>query len=332
MSTERTFSRRTLIGTGAGVAAAAAISAKAPAIFGSHQAKASGTAARAVGGPNILPPDRIGIQLYSVRDQVANVGFAQVLSTLAQIGYKNVEFAGYTQGTTPEVTVATLRQLLDANGLKAIGSHVSPSSDASMQQILDDAQVLGLPQVGISFVVPTSGTTVAGWQTLADSYNHYGQLAAARGIGFYLHNHFQEWSPCSDNPSKRGEDVLLSECDPSYVFFELDIYWAYVGQAVFGSQAPFTFDPLLDYALPHRDRYKLWHVKDGKRNQASPTGYDIIECGQGHINFESFFCTVGQIATHQYIHENDNAANHLRGSLASSQVSYLWMRYGLQGC
>jgi sugar phosphate isomerase/epimerase len=327
MNMQRTFSRRTLIGSGAGVAATA-VAARAPAAFASLESTDT------FGGPGLLPADRIGLQLYSVRDQVSSVGFAAVLAAVAEMGYKNVEFAGYTQGTTPEITVAQLRQLLDANGLKAIGSHLSitPMSDAEMQQALDDAQVLGIPQIGVSFVVPTSGTTVSGWQTLADTYNHYGQLAAARGIGFYLHNHFQEWSQCSDNPMMRGEDVLLAECDPRYVFFEMDIYWAYVGQYMFGSQAPFTFDPLLDYALPKRDRYKLWHVKDGKKNQTSPEGYDIIECGQGNIDFEHFFCTVGQIDTHQFIHENDNGANHLRGSLASAQVSYIWMRHGLQGC
>src|SRR5689334_14666750 len=45
----------------------------------------------------LLPADRIGIQLYSVRDQIDAIGFARVFETLARIGYKQVEFAGYTQ-------------------------------------------------------------------------------------------------------------------------------------------------------------------------------------------------------------------------------------------
>jgi sugar phosphate isomerase/epimerase len=334
MTTRRTLSRRGLIGAGAGAAAAAALGTRAPAVLGSPHSHQTRSEPDAFAGPALLPDDRIGIQLYTVRDQVSNTGFAAVFAALADIGYKHVEFAGYTQGTTPEITVQHLRQLLDANGLTAIGSHLSltPMNDAEMQQAIADAQVLGIPQIGVSLVVPTSGTTVSGWQTIADTMNHYGQLAAQQGLGFYLHNHFQEWSQCTDNPLQRGEDVLLTECDPRYVFFELDIYWAYVGQYLFGSQAPLTFDPLMDYALPHRDRYRIWHVKDGKRNQTSPQGYDIIECGQGSIDFEHFFCTVGQIDTHYFVHENDNGANHLRGSLASSQVSYLWMRHGLQGC
>jgi sugar phosphate isomerase/epimerase len=334
VTTQRTFSRRKFVGAGAGAAAAAALGAKASAVLGAGVEKQAGAEADAYGGPGLLPANRIGLQLYSVRDQVSALGFAPVLQTLAQIGYKQVEFAGYTQGTTPEITVQQLRQLLDANGLAAVGSHVSPSNDASMNQILDDAEVLGLPQVGISFVIPTSGTTVAGWQTLADSYNHYGQLAAARGIGFYLHNHFQEWSQCTDNPLQRGEDVLLLECDPRYVFFELDIYWAYVGQSMFGRGAT-PFDPLLDYALPHRDRYRLWHVKDGLPNQAGvyPDPLDnMCDAGEGIIDFETFFCTVGQIDTHTYLWERDNASSHPQGALVSAEWSYVYMRHGLVSC
>jgi sugar phosphate isomerase/epimerase len=330
MSAGRTFSRRKLLGAGAGAAAATALGTRAPALFAS---RASGSAAESFGGPGLLPLDRIGLQLYSVRDQVSSIGFAPVLQALAAIGYKKVEFAGYTQGTG-SITVQQLRALLDANGLTAAGSHVSPSSDSSMQQIISDAQVLGIPQVGISFVIPTSGTTVAGWQALADSYNHYGQLAKARGIGFYLHNHFQEWSQCTDDPTRRGEDVLLAECDPDLVFFELDIYWAYVGQSMFGRGAD-PFDPLLDYALPLRDRYKLWHVKDGQPNQAGvyPDPLDnMCDAGEGIIDFEHFFCTVGQIDTHTYLWERDNASSHPQGSLVSAEWSYGYMRYGLVAC
>lgn len=49
--------------------------------------------------------------------------------------------------------------------------------------MLDDAQTIGIPQVGISLEVPT-GTTTSAWQSLADQWNHLGSLAAARGIKF----------------------------------------------------------------------------------------------------------------------------------------------------
>jgi sugar phosphate isomerase/epimerase len=335
MSEQRTLSRRGFIGAGAGLAAAAALGTAARPALGT---RGSSTAKAPAGDPPLLPADRIGIQLYSVRDQVSSIGFAKLFTALAKLGYKQVEFAGYTQGTTPEITTTQIRKLMDANGLTGIGSHLSltPSSDAEMEQALDDAQILGLPQIGVSLVVPPN-TTVSGWQQAAATFNHYGSLAAKRGLRFYLHNHFQEWALTTDDPTRRGEDILLAETDPALVWFEMDIYWAYVGQ--FQSGQLVKFDPLLDYAVPYRNRYLIFHVKDGKKDSSG--GYadafdDIVDVGEGNIDFATFFSTLfhqatGEQTRHWYVQERDNANTHARGSLAASQCSYLYMRYGIVG-
>ena len=55
-------------------------------------------------------------------------GFAQVLERLAEIGYHGIEFAGYTQSTAilgRQITPAEIRQILDDNGLIAVGGHGS---------------------------------------------------------------------------------------------------------------------------------------------------------------------------------------------------------------
>jgi sugar phosphate isomerase/epimerase len=338
MSEQHTLTRRALIGAGAGFAAAAALGGGTATAVTRRTSSTAASSDPFAGSP-MLPSGRIGVQLYSVRDAVSSVGFAKVFQTLAELGYKQVEFAGYTQGTTPEITVPQIRKLMDGYGLKGIGSHISltPSDDAAMEQALDDAQILGLPQIGISLVVPPN-TTVSGWQQAAANFNHLGSLAARRGMKFYLHNHFQEWAPTTDNPLKRGEDILLAETDPSLVWFELDIYWAYVGQWQSG-QGPLAFDPLLDYAVKYRNRYLLFHFKDGKKDASG--GYtdafdDIVDAGEGNIDFHTFFATLfrqasGEKDRHWYIWERDNASSHPRGPLAAAQCSYLYMRYGLVG-
>ena len=282
-------------------------------------------AAAPAAGCSLLPPERIGLQLYSLRTAIAEQGFAPGLETVAEIGFKQVEFAGYTQGTSPEITLEELRGLLDANGLVAAGSHVSPGDDASMQKILDDAEVLGIPRVGISLLAPSGAPTQSGWQAAAAQYNRYGELAAERGIGFYLHNHFQEWLPVPDAPSKRGMDVLLEETDPRLVSFQFDIFWAYVGAAQSGG----GFDPLADYAIPHRRRIEVFHVKDGIPERA-----EISDVGEGEIDFQAFFATLfaqsrGEERKHLYLWERDNAADHPRGPLAAARSSFVNMRHGL---
>ena len=117
----------------------------------------------------------------------------------------------------------------------------------------------------------------------------------------------------------------------------MDIYWAYVGQWQSG-QGPLAFDPLLDYAVPYRDRYRLFHVKDGKKDASG--GYadaldDIVDAGEGNIDFQTFFTTLfeqagGEVGRHWYLWERDNASSHPRGALAAAQISYLYLRYGLR--
>lgn len=318
MQQGRGISRRALFGAGAGVAAGAALGLRAGGATG------EAAAAGAVAKQSLLPPERIGLQLYSVRDAVAEQGFAKVLETLAEIGFKRVEFAGYTQGTGP-ITTKELRALLDANGLIAAGSHVSPGNDESMKAILDDAAVLGIPDVGISLVVPEGPLTTSSWQTVAEDFNRYGELARQRGVGFYWHNHFEEWFPVVDAPGKRGMDILLESTDPKLVHWECDIFWAYVGRAQSGE----NFDPLLDYVIPQRDRIKLFHVKDGRPREAQFT-----DVGEGEIDFQALFTTLfsqapGLRERFVYLWERDNAGDHPRGPLAAARSSFVNMRYGL---
>ena len=319
MHQDHGLSRRALLGAGAGLAAGAALGT-------GRAAAATGPAAAAAPAKrSLLPPDRIGVMLYSLRDDIAEHGFARVLETVAEIGYKQVELAGYTQGSSPEITVRELRALLDANGLVAAGSHVSPSDDASLAQILDDAEVLGIPQVGLSLLAPSGAPTVAGWTAAAEQYNRWGEIASRRGIGFYLHNHFQEFLPTADDPGRRGYDVLLAATDPRFVSFQLDVFWAYAGREQSGG----AFDPLTDYAIPHRDRFPLLHVKDGLPERAQFT-----DAGEGRIDFQAFFTALfaaapGEDRRHLYLWERDNAGEHPRGGLAAARSSFVNLRHGL---
>jgi sugar phosphate isomerase/epimerase len=320
------LSRRRFLGASGGAVAAAALAPAAAMAKGA--ALAAPSAARA-GTSGLLPREHIGIQLFTVRDQVSSQGFAKVFERLSSIGFKEVEFAGFTQGTGP-ITTKQIRRLMDDNGLRGIGAHTSINQN-NANQVLDDAQTLGLPYVGIAFAIPVHGVTVDGWKQLAEDYNRVGALTAARGIRWYLHIHGPEYAPTADNPTTRGMDVLLAETDPALVFFQMDIFWAYFGQSYFGSTPVLPFEPL-DYVKAQPARFPLFHVKDGKKNRAG--GYhnaEITDVGQGHIDFQAFFCALNRWR-HRYIMERDNASDHSHGSMGSALCSYLYMRYGLVNC
>src|SRR5579863_9563102 len=62
--------------------------------------------------------DKVGLQLYTVRDLMKS-DFDGTIARVAQIGYKEVEFAGYFGRTGAQVRAAC-----DNNGLNPISTHV----------------------------------------------------------------------------------------------------------------------------------------------------------------------------------------------------------------
>ncbi|MFI8533191.1 sugar phosphate isomerase/epimerase family protein [Streptomyces aquilus] len=309
------LSRRGMLGVAAGATAAALLgAAAAPATAASSTASA--TAGR---GRPVLPPGRLGIQLYSLRDKVSTLGFAPVFAELEKYGYDEVEFAGYTQGSAGPLTLAQLRRLARDHGLNPIGSHVGYYSDdpnaytfaQNLTKVLDDAQALGLKHIGTASGPFRYGSTVDAWKRAAEEFNTYGAAAKARGMKFYQHNHSEEFSFATDNPKVRLYDVLLAETDPDLVFLEMDIFWAYSGQFRFSKRpdgSPAPFEPL-DYVLRQPHRYPLFHVKDGVSDPADTYGYRMTDVGDGDIDYQRFISAVtrlrGERLAHHWQAEHD---------------------------
>ncbi|MFD3514618.1 sugar phosphate isomerase/epimerase family protein [Streptomyces sp. NPDC058657] len=278
-----------------GLAAAPATAAEAPAVTARGKGR----------GRPVLPPGRLGIQLYSLRDKVSTLGFAKVFAELQRHGYDEVEFAGYSQGSAGPLTLPQLRRLTRDHGLRGIGSHVGYYDDnnpnaytfaQNLTKVLDDAQALGLPHIGTASGPWRYGATVDGWKRCAEEFNKYGEAARKRGMKFYQHNHAEEFSFATDSPGTRLYDVLLAETDPDLVFLEMDIYWAYVAQFRFSKRAdgtPAPFDPLR-YVLRQPHRYPLFHVKDGEHDTATRDGYRMTDVGDGDIDYRRFISAVSR--------------------------------------
>ncbi|QMU98642.1 sugar phosphate isomerase/epimerase [Microbacterium esteraromaticum] len=292
------MSRRTMLKALAASSVAVSLGGAA---FGASAATAAPPAHAADGkGARLVPKSRIGIQLFTVRDKVASVGFRAVFEELAEIGFSDVEFAGYTQGNVGPITIAEIRRLLDDNGLRATGSHVN-LTPANIDQQIEIAHQLGTQFLGQGGPI-TRTNTVSGWTTAAQTWNEMGAKAAASGIRLYAHNHAGEFGFTSDDPTRRVYDLLWDEFDPALVAFEMDVFWAHVGQHLSPGFSP------IDYVLRDPDRFPLLHLKDGKLNPESGNGYDIIEFGAGDIDYQSFLAPLRNRGQRWGMYEQDNAA------------------------
>ncbi|MEU4097376.1 sugar phosphate isomerase/epimerase [Streptomyces sp. NPDC026673] len=326
----RKLSRRGMLGVAAGAGAAALLGLAAPTAAAQSKGHGKGH------GRPVLPPGRLGIQLYSLRDKVSTLGFAPVFAELERYGYDEIEYAGYTQGSAGAITLAQLRRLARDHGLRAIGSHVGYYNDGdpgaytfaqNLTKVLDDAEALGLKHIGTASGPWRYGSTVDGWKRCAEEFNEFGAAARARGMKFYQHNHAEEFSFATDRPNVRLYDVLLAETDPDLVYLEMDIYWAYAGQFRFSKRAdgtPAPFDPLR-YVLKQPDRYPLFHVKDGERDETVRDGYRMVDVGDGDIDYQRFISAVtrtrGGRLDHHWQTEHDVPADSF--SFARRSSAYL---------
>ena len=193
-------------------------------------------------GRPVLPPGRLGIQLYSLRDKVSTLGFAAVFAELEKYGYDEVEFAGYTQGSAGPITLAQLRRLARDHGLNPIGSHVGYYSDdpnaytfaQNLTKVLDDAQALGLKHIGTASGPFRYGSTVDAWKRAAEEFNTYGAAARARGMKFYQHNHSDEFSFATDNPRSGSTTYCSPRPTPTWCSWR----WTSSGRTRASSASP----------------------------------------------------------------------------------------------
>ena len=269
-------------------------------------AKAAGgmsTAAGAMSTAGGANANMIGIQMYTVRDQLT-ANFEGTVEKIAQIGYRNLEFAGYYNRTPEQV-----RALLDRVGAVSRSSHIGAPllrQDAAGQ--IKAAKTIGQEYITLpSFNFGKEG--LAGWRKAVAEFNQWGAMCRDAGLKLAYHNHNFEFASLEGTT---GYDVLVKEVDPKLVDFELDLYWAR-----FADQ-----DPLALFAK-YPGRFAMWHVKD---MAITGTQKGMTPVGKGTIDFKSIFAHARQSGMKYFFVEHDTAAQYPGGSLASAQASYEYLR------
>lgn len=255
--------------------------------------------------PRVLRPrvdrlDRIGIQLYTVRGEMAK-DVEATLARIAEIGYKEVEFAGYFSREP-----AALRETLDKLGLASPSTHLGLGAlENQFDATAATAKTLGHRWLIVASVSERGAFgSVASIMSLAARFNAIGQQAKDAGLRYAYHNHGVEFREVSGAVPL---EVLLSETDPALVDFEMDVYWVTQGGG----------DP---HALIARNpgRFHLVHAKD----TAGPPTHEMRDVGAGTIDWKAFFAQrVAAGAEHVFV-EHDSPGD----AFASAAASYGFLR------
>jgi sugar phosphate isomerase/epimerase len=135
----------------------------------------------------------VGLQLYSIREQCAK-DLPGMLAAVSKIGYKGVEFAGYHGRSAKE-----LRQMLDANGLIACGTHTPYESilPNKIQETIEFNRIIGNKYLIVPWM---EGKSKQEWLDKAKLFNDLVPQVKAAGmfVGYHAHAHdFHEFDGVS---------------------------------------------------------------------------------------------------------------------------------------
>ncbi len=240
--------------------------------------------------------DRIGVQLYSVRGAMEE-DLERTVARVAEIGYSEVEFAGYFDRSAQQI-----RSVLDQNGLTSPATHLSLEVlENDWDSTLEFAQTVGHDYLVVSSLAEDDRASLDGFRSAAERLNRVGRQAQVAGLAVAYHNHDFEFEPLEGHVPY---DLLVTETDPALVAFEMDLFWI-----TRGGGDPFA------YFSEHPGRFQLVHVKDMNDDG------EMVSVGAGSIDFASLFAQSEQAGIRHYFVEHDNPAD----PFASITASYNYL-------
>ena len=243
----------------------------------------------------------VGLQLYSIRDAMA----ADVKGTLKKVsdmGYKNMELAGYSNGKFYGFSPAEFKKIIADLGMVSLSSHAAVESKGitveSAKLMADSHAALGVKYC-IQPWVNDEDRTIEKYKQMIGDWNKVGKIMKEVEIQFGYHNHNFEFKKVDGLVPYY--DIFMKEMDKDLITMELDLFWASkAGQ-----------DPVAMFKK-YPGRFQLLHFKDMHTNQ--PPFFDVIKddicsVGDGVIDFKKIWAAK-EVAGAKYLFvEDDNQGN-----------------------
>lgn len=230
----------------------------------------------------------ISVQLYTVRDLMrANV--EKTIADVANIGYSQVEFAGYF-----DRSAAQIKNILDQNGLVAPSTHVELPliQGDKLKTLIEYSNTVGHKYIIVPFLPPEDRETLDQYKRHTEYFNKAGEECKKAGINFAYHNHEFEFIEID---GVVPYDIMLDESDADLLAMQMDLHWA-----IAAGVKP------VDYFKKYPGRFPLCHVKD------MTEGGKMVDVGYGAIDFSEIFTHSELAGLEYYVVEHDAPQNSLQ--------------------
>jgi sugar phosphate isomerase/epimerase len=250
-------------------------------------------AAQASGEP--LFTSAIGVQMYSFRNVIPEIGMEAVLDRIREMGITEIE-GGPPRGMSPE----EFRRMVEARGLRI------PSTGAGYEQIATDveavaaqARALGARYVMVSWIPHQVGQFgLEHARQAVEVFNTAGRALREHGLTLTYHFHGYELRPHENGTLL---DYMIRNTDPEHVAFQLDIFWVHFG----GGDVP-------QILLKYGDRFRTMHLKDMKAGiEKNLTGLTDVEhnvvLGTGQLDMPAILRVARQVGIEHYFLEDESS-------------------------
>lgn len=235
----------------------------------------------------------IGLQLYSLREEIPTAGIEAVLKKMAAAGYNSVEFYGFnTKDAFFKKSAKEIAGILKANKMISPSGHYDLKLfEKDGQQTIDAALAVGNKYVVIPYLTADIRKSLDDYKVIAEKLNKISLLCKQNNIKMAYHNHDFEFTKFENGVC--GYDIFLKETDNELVNYELDLYWVVTA----------GLNPI-DLFEKYPGRFKMWHVKDkDKTNPKLQT-----EVGSGSIDFKPIFAKAKLSGMEYFYVEQENFA------------------------
>ncbi|TWU56903.1 Inosose dehydratase [Rubripirellula tenax] len=173
--------------------------------------------------------DRIGLQLYTLRNQMADDP-AATLDAVAKAGYRQIELMSINDEAVKIAAMARDRGMMVHSAFMDFNAITNPDGKdvISVDRTIEIAERIGLRHVVFGYVARDQRDTIEKCQRITDAANVAAEKTRNAGMRMCYHNHSFEFAKLDDG-STRAFDIFVEGFDPQFMEFELDVFWVKIG-------------------------------------------------------------------------------------------------------
>lgn len=166
---------------------------------------------------------KIGIQLYTVRDELAK-DYLGTIRKMKELGYEGVELP---TGAMAAATSEEINAVLKETGLELAGITFEHSDfETRMEKIIAYTLACGTNTVIYPWLPEEKRQSAEDYVRFAKQLNRWGKQLKEKEISLLYHIHGYEFEVFGE---KTGFDLFFETLDPDAVKLEIDVYWVESG-------------------------------------------------------------------------------------------------------